>query len=502
MLGGHAAPKQRNKKNAIAAAPGDAKQHQEGNVDGSGSGSGSGAGVIFRARNRFFGGGAAPEPATGAGGRGVAEGGAGGGGGGGSGEAMGGLAAGRAKQGHDHEEEKGEGKSSSVSKSRASSAPLAHVGDRRSSSNLIDGVNNSRGTPFRHLGQQQQHQQAAGATLMSSPVQSTPGLLGANSSNHTGPLVTVEPSANIRESGMVAPPHKQHPQQQQAFSSDRPSGNEDQVVPPDQDMIRAATYSNLPPANKRPPKAGFGSALSFFFPSEPDSPRVVKKTTEETEQRAVKAGSHEEEEAQRKKKEEDGEEEEEEEQPSWGTFASLFRANASILFFLIAHIDLWVVISGLLFSDVIREDIINQHYEEWTECAFRNYQNAQPLAWMDTCGSVPTDFIKFRALLTVYIFAALYGALVCLMHFSSLVISISRSSLWAHLYKAIVILFRASTAFLYDCIMMENRAAVLPSDFPASGPQQQLQGGGRAGGKQKNAGSSGRHLFASSRAFN
>jgi hypothetical protein len=145
----------------------------------------------------------------------------------------------------------------------------------------------------------------------------------------------------------------------------------------------------------------------------------------------------------------------EENELTWKKFAPLLRANASVLIFLLVHATVWSLLGTVLLSLSVLEDQFLQTYADWTECVFNNYKNENPDAWMDVCGELSPDFGFKNPLLACYVAAGLYGALVCLMHFSSLVTSLTRSTR-LHIIT-LSSFFGTCGESVYDCFMMEDR---------------------------------------------
>jgi hypothetical protein len=151
---------------------------------------------------------------------------------------------------------------------------------------------------------------------------------------------------------------------------------------------------------------------------------------------------------------------------TWKKFAPLLRANASVLIFLLVHATVWSLLGIILVVLSILEDRFLKKYAEWTECVFNNYQNENPDAWMDACGEHPPDFGFKNPLLACYVAAGLYGALVCMMHFSSLIIALTRS-MRLHV-TTLSGFFVTCGECMYDCIMMEDRHAGAGRSGPMS----------------------------------
>ena len=118
---------------------------------------------------------------------------------------------------------------------------------------------------------------------------------------------------------------------------------------------------------------------------------------------------------------------------------SLLRINVSTLVFTSVHVLLWTCEYAYRIAILLGQAREEKSFEEWMDCAFRNFDsNEDPSAWTSVCGTVPKYRVPVASMAADIVGMSIYGALISLMHFSSMMRHIMDSEFMWDLYDCIL----------------------------------------------------------------
>jgi hypothetical protein len=98
----------------------------------------------------------------------------------------------------------------------------------------------------------------------------------------------------------------------------------------------------------------------------------------------------------------------------------IIRANITIIIFVTVHLLVYIFFMVDRALVLFKSAAAKRSYDEWTECAFLNFDDDYPNQWMDICGELPSYRLPYSASIIGLLALTGYGIWMSAFHFSSI----------------------------------------------------------------------------------